>query len=198
MHVEASNAAGRSRAVRALGLLLGLLPCLGCENVPPYFQRSYVRLEGQALVEHLNADGDTANGPYPGLGLTGGTLLEVEKTHASALEAEVQLYDINSSDLDGYGFLYSTGWRRFWNMDGRYRPNFGVGGEWTDFHLDDHDRSFDPTGPGAYADFGIDWMMTPIYAVGLRLRGHLRYEEADHDNGIKPAIELALHSAWRF
>jgi hypothetical protein len=179
-------------------LALAALALVGCENVPPFTERSYVRASAQTLVENFDADGDKANGPYPGLGVSMGTLLEIAKTHASALEAEIQAYDVNSGDLDGYGFRYFAGWRRFWNMDGRWRPNMGAGGEWTDFHLDDHDRSFDPNGPGGYFDLGVDWMVTPIYAIGLRLRGHLRYEEADHDQGMKVGVELGLQTAWRF
>lgn len=192
MHVE-------SRPIRRFALLLAALPFLGCENVPPFLDRGYVRVGTQMLEERLAVDDDANNGPFPGVGISAGTLLDVERTTANALEAEFQYYDLrDKGDIDGYGFRYTAGWRRFWNMDGRWRPSMGTGGEWTDFHMEDHDRDSDPHGPGGYFDLGLDWMMTPIYAVGVRLRGHLRYEEADHNQGLKAGVDLALQMGWRF
>jgi hypothetical protein len=131
--------------------------------------------------------------------VTGGTLLEVQHTRATALEAEVQGYYLNpTSEFDGYGLRVLAGPRWFWDMDKRWRPNVGVGGFWSQFFLDGHSQNSEPKGGGVYGDVGLDWMVTPTHAIGLRLRGTARYEAAEHEQGIKPGVELSLQSAWRF
>ena len=195
MPLQAPTAAPRRLA--SFVLLSSALAFAGCENVPPYLDRVYVRASTQALTERLEADDENSNGPFPGIGATVGSMLAVERTRSTAMEFEAQAY-LATGDLDGYGFRYSAGPRWFWNEDGRMRPNASVGAHWTDFHLEDHDRSFDPNGPGGYGDFGLDWMITPHHGIGGRLRGTLRYERADHNHGLKLGLEFAIQSVWRF
>lgn len=176
-----------------------LLATAGCENVPPFLDRSYLKVGAQGLYEPLQAEADRARGPFPGLSATLGTLLEVERTRSSAIEGEIQAYTLDpGGDFDGYGFRYLAGGRWAWNLDQRWRPNVGLGAIWTDFHLDDHDRKYDPNGPGGYGDVGIDWMITPRHGIGLRVRGSLRYEEASYEHGLKAGLEVGLQSVWRF
>lgn len=188
----------REPRVRAL-LVLGALACAGCEYIPPFLERNYLRVGAQGLSERLQAEEERAEGPYPGVSLTLGSQYRVSGTRATAVEAEAQVYDLDyGGDFDGYGFRYLAGLRWFWNMDGRWRPHAGVGLQWTDFHLEDHDRKYDPKGPGCYGDVGLDWMITPRHAVGARLRSSLRYEEASHEHGLKAGLEIGLQSVWRF
>jgi hypothetical protein len=197
--MQSPAASFRRSSVLPVLLVCGAsLAAPGCEAIPPFLERSWIRSSGAVLTERLKVDDDASSGPYPGVALSVGTMLQLERTRSFGLEAEAQAYEADSGDLDGYGFRYSAGTRWQWNLDGRYRPLLGCGINWTDFHFDDHDRSFDPNGPGAYADVGIDWMVTPHHAIGTRLRGILRYEQADHNNGVVPGLELSLHASWSF
>src|SRR5688572_32031476 len=73
-------------------LLSAVLAFAGCENVPPYLDRVYVRASTQALTEHLEADDENSNGPFPGIGATVGSMLAVERTRSTAMEFEAQAY----------------------------------------------------------------------------------------------------------
>jgi len=195
--------APKSRRDRRLPLLAlaiaASLGAAGCENVPPHLQRNYLRVGAPALYERAQSEEDRGTGPYPGLSTTLGTMLEVQNTRATALEIEAEGFWLDpNSQFDGWGLKILAGPRWFWELDRRWRPNVGVGALWTQFFLEDHHQEDEPRGAGAYGDVGIDWMVTPFHAIGVRLRGSFHYEEADHENGIKPAVELALQSMWRF
>ncbi len=185
------------RCGRVLFALLSLWMC-NCANVPPWLERSYVRVGAVALEEQLTADGASDSGPFVGVGATLGTLMAIERTRSVALEAEVEAFDLHSGALDGYGFRYLGGPRWHWNVDGRLRPTVGVGGAWTDFRLDGHQRGRDPSGPGGYLDCGLDWMITPYFGIGAKLRGLMRYEQAQREHGPRAGLEFALQSVWRF
>ncbi|MBL8843888.1 MAG: hypothetical protein JNL90_20365 [Planctomycetes bacterium] len=189
----------RSRRLRAaFALLLAPLLAARCANVPPWLERSYARVGPTLLTEHLAADGTRDSGPFPGVGATVGTLLAVERTRSVGLEAEIEAFDLDPSDLDGYGFRYLGGARWHWNIDGRLRPTVGVGGSWTDFRFDDTRIGRDPGGAGGWVDCGLDWMITPWFGIGAKVRGLLRYEESDREHGPRTGVELALQSVWRF
>lgn len=206
MNTDASLTSPRGERSRPLP---GLVPaaalagaCLlagGCANVPPFVDRHYVGTALVQLTERIGGNGADETEPLPGLSLTAGTLIEVKGDRVTALEAEIQYFTLRGlSDVDGYGLRYFAGGRRTWNTGGRIRPNLGAGLFVTDFHLDDLNADFDPIGIGAYSDLGLDWMVTEGHSIGCRLRGGLRYEEAHHDHGLKPSIEFALQSKWRF
>ena len=176
-----------------------VLLAAACSNVPPYVERSYARLGTVSLEERLEATDKNSSGPYPGVNVALGTLLEIERTHGTALEVEFEMFDLGpGGELDGYGFRYFGGARRFWNMDGRWRPSLGVGASWTDFRLYDFQRGRDPASAGGYADVGLDWMVTPRFGLGTHLRLMARYEEADKVHGVRLGAELGLQSVWRF
>ncbi len=186
------------RRAAALALLLAPLMATRCANVPPWLERSYVRAGPTFLTEPIEAKDDSANGPFPGVGATLGTLLAIERTRSFGLEIEMQAFDLDPGSFDGYGFRYLGGPRWHWNLDGRLRPTVGVGGSWTDFRLHDFERGRDPGGPGAWVDCGLDWMVTPWFGIGAKVRGLLRYEEADKKHGARGGVEVALQSVWRF
>ncbi len=192
------RAATGARRGRLLAAAAGLLLLCGCPNVSPHLERSYVRVGPAVLSERIAAEGQHGDGPYLGAGATIGTLMQVERTRSTAWEGEFQMFNLDDGDIDGIGYRYLTGPRWHWNVDGRVRPTLGLGGSWTDFHLKDHNSDFDPSGPGGYADVGVDWMITPFFGLGLKLRGMLRYDGADHEHGIKPGGELALQTVFRF
>jgi hypothetical protein len=199
MHAASPKAPRRRSFLAAPALATAAFAAQGCENIPPFLERNYVQFGTTVLFEDLKAEQDSSHGPFPALTLTGGTLLEVEGTSATAVEGEFQAYWLDpGGELDGYGFRYLAGARWFWNMDGRWRPSAGLGGGWMRGHIEDHDDDFDPSGPLGYADASLDWMITPRHALGTRVRGSLRYEQADHENGIRPGIEISLQSVWRF
>jgi hypothetical protein len=179
----------------ALVLVLG-----GCENVPPQLERVYLRFGASARAEHVAVQEEHSSGPYPGLSGAIGTLLAVEGSRADAIEAELQWFpDLGpGGDLDGDGVEFTAGWRRYWFMDGRIRPSFALGAGWLRFHVKDHEPELDPAGPLGYGDVALDYMITPKHGIGLRLRGTVRYEMADHENTIRPGGELQLQSTWRF
>ena len=200
MHpLVSADARGRTRALRLLLLGAATAGLSACENVPPFLERSSIRASGLGIVENLKIDDERKDGPFAGVALGIETLCYIERTSSFGLEAEVQALKLESDwEFDDYGFRFFAGPRWHWNLDDRYQPHAGVGAFWTDFHFDNHDRSFDPNGPGGYADVGIDWMVTPRHAIGTRLRGTLRYERADHNNGMVPGLELAMTTSWRF
>ncbi len=187
------HATGRRAAAASL-----LLALLGCPNIPPSLDRTYLRVGSTALFEPLAADGDRAIGPYIGVTTSLGALLAIEGTRATALEVELQGFELNAGDLDGWGMRYLGGPRWIWNFDGRLRPTIGVGGSWTDFRLAHRRRGRDPGGVGVYGDAGLDWMLTPRIGIGARLRTNVRYEEADREHTVRDGIEFALQSVWRF
>jgi len=191
---RAATGARRGRWLAAAGLLA----LCGCPNVSPHLERSYVRAGPALLTERIAAEGKHSDGAYVGGAATLGTLMHIGRNRSTAWEGEFQMFDLNDDEIDGIGYRYFTGPRWHWNIDGRVRPTVGVGGSWTDFHLKDHDSDFDPSGPGAYTDVGVDWMITPVFGIGARLRGMLRYDGADHEHGIKPGGELALQTIFRF
>jgi hypothetical protein len=192
------RAASFARRGGLLAAAAGLLVPGGCAYVSPHLERSYVRLGPVVVSERFEADGQRADGPFPGAATTLGTLIEVKRQRSTALDCEFQVLGLEDGDLDGIGYRFFGGSRWHWNIDGRFRPNVGTGISWTDFHLEDFSEDFDPSGPGAYADVGLDWMITPVFGLGLRLRGMLRYEGADKEHGMKPGGELALQSLYRF
>ena len=192
------RAASVARRGRLLAAAVGLLSLCGCPNVSPHLERTYIRLAPVVVSERFEADGLRADGPFPGASASIGTLIDISRTRSSALDFEFQVLGLDDGDLDGIGYRYFGGGRWHWNIDGRVRPTVGTGVSWTDFHLEDFDEDFDPSGPGAYADVGVDWMITPVFGLGVRLRGMLRYEGADKEHGLKPGGELSLQSVYRF
>ncbi|MSR46340.1 MAG: hypothetical protein EXS13_04645 [Planctomycetes bacterium] len=195
--LRARNSCPRPVASRPALALLCLALC-GCSNVAPWLDRSYLRAGPVAMNEELKVDAETEKETFLGVGATLGTLLEIERTRAVGLEAGIDAYNLDSGNLDGYGFRYRGGPRWQWNLDGHVRPSVGVGASWTDFHFHDHQRGSDPAGLGAYADLGCDWMLTPTFGIGARLRDNFRYDNADENHGFRNAIEFALETVWRF
>ncbi len=188
---------------RTLPLLVGFaaVECAaGCENVPPYLERSYLRAGETGLLEPLSVKGDRGVGPFLGLAGTLGTLLEVERTQASAVEFEAKyLYNLGpGAEFDGIGFGADAAWRRFWGMERRVRPNVGFGAGYLRMSIDGRLGRYDPLGPELFADGGVDYMITSRFGIGARVRGLVRYELADDNHGLVPGAEFTLHSVWRF
>lgn len=170
-----------------------------CENVSPYTERNYARVGLPVLMERLSTTKDRSGGPFPAASVAIGSLYEQGFNHVTAFEAEYSLYTLApGGPLNGYGNGYYGGIRRFWNMDGRLRPNGGLGAMWQDFRVTNLTRSNDPSGPGAYADLGLDFMMTATHSIGARLRALSRYELADRHHGMRNGLEFTLQSSWRF
>ncbi len=184
--------------LRVAAAACAALVAAGCAHVPPWLERSYARVGLAALAEELEVDQASESGPFPGISANIGTLVGISDTRCVGVEAGIDAFDADRGDLDGYGFRYTGGPRWQWNMDGRVRPSVGTGLSWTDFRFDDVEHDFDPSGLGGYLDFGLDWMLTPRFALAARLREHLRYEDASRDKGMKHGLEFVLESVWRF
>jgi ribosomal protein S18 acetylase RimI-like enzyme len=189
-----------SPRLAAIGSLAAVLLASACASLPPDLPRSYVRVDLSGREERLVAERERSSGVYPGANVAIGTLFEERETHATGMELEVGTFHLGSEsgDLDGWGFIYRGGVRRFWNLDGRVRPNAGFGASWTETDIERHQRAHEPHGAGAYVDVGVDYMLTPRQSVGLRLRPGLRYEKASAVHGFYASAELALLWAWRF
>ncbi|MBM4015460.1 MAG: porin family protein [Planctomycetes bacterium] len=181
-----------------LAAVLAALCVAGCAQVPPWLERSYARVGVAALAEELAVDRESERGPFPGVAVNVGTLVGLADTRSVALEAGLAAFEADAGDLDGYGFRWTAGPRWQWNMGGRVRPSVGTGLSWTDFRFDDIEHGFDPSGPGGYLDVGLDWMLTPHFALAARIRDHLRYEDAARNKGIQNGLEFVLETVWRF
>lgn len=183
----------RAPALAVAGLVLH-----GCANVPPWLERSYARVGPAVIVETVEVGDRSSDGPYPGVGAAVGTLLAIEGTRAVGLEAGVVAFDLDRGELDGFGFRAYAGPRWQWNMDGRVRPTVGVGASWSELRDRDAGSHTDPSGLGIWADLGVDWMITPRFGLGAKVRDNVRYEDTSANRGLRQGLEFALETVWRF
>jgi hypothetical protein len=187
-----------SRGSRAAAVVAAAL-LAACTDVSPYTERSYVRVGASMLYSPLRSDAGDADGPFPGGNIAIGTLFEQSFTHTTGIEIEYANNRLaQSSDLEGVSHGAFGGVRRTWNLEGRVRPSVGLGGFWQSVHVHHNPSGSDPHGFGAYADIGLDYMITSIHSIGLRVRDGALYDYADEHEKIRNNIELALVAAWRF
>src|SRR5262249_29825773 len=192
---------GAPRRGRGFGLpaAAALLGAAGCTDLSPWIENHYVRVGAPVLYEPVHTVNEDTSGPYYGGSLAYGTLYEQSANHATALEFEYALRGLSDfAPNDGYAHAYYGGVRRFWCMDGRIRPHAGLGALWEDFDVRNQPSGDDPYGFGVYADVGLDYMITPTYSIGVRLRDQVRYEYADFNHGVRNGVELALTYSWNF
>jgi hypothetical protein len=192
---------GADRRAPLLGPLAAgaLLAAAGCADVSPWTENSYVRVGAPVLYEPLHTVNEDTSGPFYGGSIAYGSIFEQRANQATAFEFEYALRNLTDfAPNDGFAHGFYLGVRRFWCMDGRIRPHAGLGGMYEDFDVRNQPSGDDPYGVGVYADVGLDYMITPTYSIGLRVRDQLRYEYADFNHGIRNGVELALTFAWNF
>ena len=187
---------------RGLGRLAAgaLLAASGCiSGASPYIEHNYVRFGAPVLLEPIHNIEHDDSGPWYGGNTAIGTFIEQDKMHATGLEFEYALRRLgNTSEMDGWCHSFYGGFRRFWNLDSRIRPHVGLGAIWEDFDVRRQPSGHDSSGLGLYADIGLDYLITPVFSLGVRVRDQARYEYADQNHGIVNGVEFALIGTWNF
>lgn len=188
----------RTRGARAVVALAAL--CWGCSDVSPLMERNYVRVGAPVLWTPVRTDPGSADGPFVGGSVSMGTLFQQSLDHETALEAEYAFNRLapGGEDLEGGSHGFYGGVHRTWNPDGRIRPSMGLGGEWQTIHVHHNPSGTDPHGFGIYGDVGLEYMITSIHSIGVRLRDAPIYDFASGHNGIRNNVELSLFAVWRF
>jgi hypothetical protein len=193
-----SNGRRRIVGTRAAAVVAAALGA-SCSDVSPYMERNYVRVGAPVLYSPMGTVNGDANGPFPGLSVSIGSLFQQNRDHDTGIEVE---YANNRLDpggsLDGTSHGFFAGVHRSWFPDSRIRPSVGLGAEWQDVHVRHNPSGSDPHGFGIYGDIGLDYMITPNHSIGVRLRDAPVYDNARLNTGIRNNVELALIAAWRF
>ena len=102
---EARPRGGRRR--EKLAAWASLLLLAGCTQagIPPFLPDAYVRLSTVAMGQDLEVLDDESSGPYPGVELTAGVIVQQDATSALSLEGSGEAFDFESGgDVKGTGY----------------------------------------------------------------------------------------------
>ena len=179
--------------------LLALLGA-GCSQptIPPFLDRGYAQLSLVGMGQDLQAEDDESSGPYVGAEILLGTRFGVDGTTSTGAEIGAQVLKLDpGGDLEGTLYRYLAGLRRTWRLDRRVQPSAVVGLSYSDFHLRDHDSGYDPNGPGAYVGGGLEYVVTPGFAIGVLGRYHVLWMIAEKAH-IVGAADVGLTLRMRF
>lgn len=191
---------GRRRMLGARAVAVALAALVAaCADVSPLMERNYIRVGAPILYTNVKSDPGDADGPFPGGSIAVGSLLQQSLNGDTAIEAEYANNQLTpGGDLDGASHGFYGGVLRTWFPADRIRPSFGIGGEWQTIHVRHNPAGTDPHGLGIYASLGLEYMITSIHSIGVRVKDAPIYDFASGNSGIRNNFELSLFATWRF